>query len=271
MIPFNRDKVLNILFESRNRLTASAYIGLIAQHMSISIRQARQVLKSLVNDQEIAFQDLYGSTYVMESFSKPVRVSDRFFIIPPKIKSIAQPHKMDIRIALGIAFGSGHHPTTRLSLLALDTLFFHLDTHQFLQGKQAGDIGTGSGVLAIAACLAGMDTCQAWEIDANAVSEARQNVAANRLEQRISIVDDLMDPKDLALSLLMANLRFPTLKQLAPLIVQAVIPGAFLVLSGIRSWETSPLVAHYETHGFSLVWQKDEKDWAVVIFKTTPQ
>ena len=177
MIEFDREAVLGILFESDVGLTARAYIREIARSQAVSQRKAKGVLTALVNDRTLAYQDLYGATYVMESFSKPVRVTDRFFILPPEITSIAGDREIDIRITMGISFGSGHHPTTRLCLEALDFLFTAVPG---LHGH-AGDIGTGSGILAIAACLAGMDDCLAWEIDANAVSEARLNVQANNL------------------------------------------------------------------------------------------
>ncbi len=263
MIPFKRDDILALLFDSEARLTARAYIRKISQELAIAPRQAKKILTRLVEAQEVAYQDLYGSTYVMESFSKPVQITDRFFILPPGISSIAGPRNIDIRITMGISFGSGQHPTTRLCLGALDTLF---STTPDLKGH-AGDIGTGSGILAIAACLAGMDDCLAWEIDANAVSEARQNIRDNHLDPKITVVDDLMSPDGLYLSLVTANLRLPTLKQLAPVITKAILPGASLVLSGIRTWEKKDLIHHYAGFNFAQVWEKDEKNWAVVILK----
>ncbi len=267
MIPFNRDAVLDILFDSEVRLTARAYILKIAEALSIPPSKAKKILRTLVNDQTLAYQDLYGATYVMESFSKPVRITDRFFITPPGIEFQPQPHEFDIRIFLGISFGSGHHPTTRLCLQALEYLFFNAPESSRPKKGQAGDIGTGSGILAIAMCLAGMDSCQAWEIDANAVSEARQNVTANNLDNQINVIDDLMDPGNLQLSLLCANLRFPTLKQLAPLILEAILPDAPLIFSGLRTWEKEDLITHYKNFGFSSIWDDDEKNWSAVILK----
>lgn len=264
MIPFNRTRVLDILHESESRLTARAYIREIARELSLTQANAKKILKVLVDTQDVAYQDLYGATYVMEGFSKPVRITDRFFVLPPGIKSIAKANEIDLRILQGISFGSGHHPTTKLCLKALDRLFFSkTHVHQF-PGDSAGDVGTGSGVLAIAACLAGMSHCSAWEIDANAVSEARQNVIANKLEQKITVIDGFMDVKHTKLALITANLRFPTLKQLAPLIRDALIPGAALVLSGIRSWEKVELIDHYSALGFTHDWDRDEKNWSAV-------
>lgn len=270
MIPFDRDRALDILNNATVRLTARSYILEISREFCLKPFQAKKVLKSLVDGQDVAYQDLYGSTYVMESFSKPVRITDRFFILPPKVKSIADPNDIDIRISPGISFGTGHHPTTRLCLAALDRLFSSTGQTDLLQGGKAGDIGTGSGVLAIAACLAGMSQCMAWETDPNAVSEACTNVSANGLENRINVIHDIMRPQDLNLSLVMANLRFPTLKQIAPDIYSILVPGGSLILSGVRAWEMENLKAHYGTLGFSIDWEREEKQWGALTLTKKP-
>ncbi|WP_020587418.1 50S ribosomal protein L11 methyltransferase [Desulfobacter curvatus] len=269
MIPFDRDRALDILNNATARLTARAYIREMSREFSLKPSQAKKVLKSLVDSQDVAYQDLYGSTYVMEGFSKPVRITDRFFILPPDVASIAGPNDMDIRISPGISFGTGHHPTTRLCLAALDKLFFSEGQTDHLQGGKAGDIGTGSGVLAIAACLAGMSQCTAWETDPNAVSEARRNVAANGLEKRINVIHDIMAPQDLGLSLVMANLRFPTLKQIAPDIYSILVPGGNLIISGVRAWEMDNLKTHYGAMGFSMDWEREEKLWGALTLTKT--
>lgn len=270
MIPFDRDRALDILNNATVRLTARAYIREISREFSLTLSQAKKVLTSLVKNQDVAYQDLYGSTYVMESFSKPVRITDRFFILPPDIGSIAGPNDIDIRISVGISFGSGHHPTTRLCLSALDRLFFSTGLPNHLQGGKAGDIGTGSGVLAMAACLAGMSKCMAWETDPNAVSEACWNVAANGLEDRINVIHGIMTAQDLRLSLVMANLRFPTLKQIAPDIYSILVPGGHLILSGVRAWEMDNLKTHYSAMGFSIDWEREEKQWGVLTLTKKP-
>lgn len=270
MIPFDRDRALDILNDATARLTARAYIREISREFSLTPFQAKKVLRALVQSQDVAYQDLYGSTYVMEGFSKPVRITDRFFILPPDISSIAGPNDIDIRISAGISFGTGHHPTTRLCLAALDRLFFSTEQSNHLQGGKAGDIGTGSGVLAIAACLAGMSRCTAWETDPNAVSEACRNVAANGLENRITVIHDIMTPRDLRLSLVMANLRFPTLKQIASDIYSILVPGGHLILSGVRAWEMDNLKTHYSALGFSIDWEREEKQWGALALTKKP-
>ena len=256
MVPFNPDDLVHLLAESEENLTARAYIRKISDHLGVPMVEGRKILKNLVNTRKVAYQALYGSTYVMESFLKPVRLTDRFYIVPPGMENPAGSHALNIHIHQGISFGSGHHPTTRLCLEALDHLFFHEKTLEKLSCKIAGDVGTGSGVLAIAACLAGMASCQAWEIDPNAVSEAEQNVSASRLGDQITVTGDYMPPLDQPLALICANLRYPTLKQLIPLFGRNLLPGGALVMSGLRSWEQEDLVASFQARGFTLAWKR---------------
>ncbi len=267
MIEFNRDVVLDILYESEKRLTAQAYIKQIALGLSISFIQAKKVLKSLVDEQELAYQDLYGATYVAQNFLKPVKVTEHFFLKPSNRERQAGPGEIDILIDPGISFGSGHHPTTRLCLEAIDTTYLKTPSRELTQNSMGADIGTGSGVLAIALCLVGIGQCKAWEIDPNAASEARKNVDANHLSNRIFLFEDYMPACQDQFSVICANLRFPTLKQLSSLIQSSLCQRGVVILSGIRQWEKQDLIAHYSKIGFTLLWQKDEKNWSGLIMK----
>ncbi len=165
----------------------------------------------------------------------------------------------------GISFGSGHHPTTRLCLQAIDNLFFQPEFKRPDPVTSGADIGTGSGVLAIALCLAGLSSCRAWDIDPNAVSEAGANIDANQLAGQIRIEESLMPACPDEFSVICANLRFPTLARLSGLIKENLSPDGTLILSGIREWEKQELISHYLAHGFSAVWEKTQKQWSAVI------
>ncbi|WP_022666452.1 50S ribosomal protein L11 methyltransferase [Desulfospira joergensenii] len=267
MTPSDRKRILGILELSETRLTSRAYINKIAAELSISRRSAGKILKTLVDGQELAYEDLYGATYVDISFSKPVRVTDHFFLKPPKVSSRANPGQVDINLLPGISFGSGHHATTRLCLKAIDHLFFHSGTPQPDTTSACADIGTGSGVLAIALCLSGMPSCRAWDTDPNAVSESRKNIELNHLTRKIEVMGCPMPGCENEFSLICANLRFPTLKNLSSLIRSSLKPGGFVILSGVREWEREELILHYSQTGLVPDWQRDEKEWSAVVLK----
>lgn len=267
MNPSERQRVLDILKQSETRLTARVYIEKIAAELSVPRHLARKILTTLVTDQELAYQDLYGSTYVDISFSRPVQVTDHFYLKPPQMESRAGSGQIDIHLLPGISFGSGHHATTRLCLKAIDHLFFQSSDLKPDTGSACADIGTGSGVLAIALCLSGMPSCRAWDIDPNAVSESLKNMEANSLSARIEVIEGPMPVCENEFSVICANLRFPTLITLSPLIRSSLKPFGVLILSGFREWEREELISHYSDLGFSAVWQEDEKAWSAAVLQ----
>ena len=263
MTPSDRDTVLAILESSDTCLTARACVCAISRQLQIPFFRAKAVLKTLVECQDLAYQEIFGTTCVIANFQKPVRITDHFFLIPPEIANIAGQGELDIRLMQGISFGSGHHPTTRLSLAAIDHLFF---TTGFLPPTGPGaDIGTGSGVLAIALCLAGLDRCHACDIDPNAVYEAENNIALNHLGSRIRVSGHPLSDIGPDFSIICANLRAPTLAKLAPVMVHRLMPGGVLILSGIREWEITDLAADFAGYGFVRIWEKTLKKWTALI------
>ncbi|HKK00450.1 MAG TPA: 50S ribosomal protein L11 methyltransferase [Desulfotignum sp.] len=266
MTPSDRDAVLAILDNADTCLTARACVRAIGHKLQIPFFRAKTILKTLVDNQDLAYQDLFGSTCVIANFQKPVRITDHFFLIPPDIPSIAGPDELDIRLAQGISFGSGHHPTTRLCLAAIEHVFFTADLVPAKHRGPGADIGTGSGVLAIALCLAGLDRCHAWDIDPNAVYEAQKNIAANHLGSRIPVSGHHLPDTGPKFSIICANLRTPALAKLAPVMARRLMPGGILILSGIREWETTDLTADFTEYGFVRIWEKTLKKWTGLIF-----
>jgi ribosomal protein L11 methyltransferase len=270
MTPSERAAALAVLDHSDTCLTARAFAQQIAATLNVPVPRARTVLKHLVTAGDLTYQEIYGTTCIIRNFHKPVRVTRHFFLIPPDIKSIAGPDELDIRLLPGISFGSGHHPTTRLCLDAIDHLMFTLRPSPSILNAPGADIGTGSGVLAIALCRAGLPRCLACDIDPNAVSEAKKNIALNALETRIPVSDLPIPATGPKLGIICANLRTPTLETLAPLFQSRITPGGYLVFSGIREWEAPGLKAHFAKSRFSPAWEKTDKHWTGIILTDTP-
>lgn len=265
MTPSERAAALALLDHADARLTARAFAREIAAAIKISLPEARTLLKNLVTAGDLTYEEVYGTTCVTRNFNKPVQVTGHFFLIPPDISSIAGPDELDIRLLPGISFGSGHHPTTRLCLAAIDHLMFTLCPPAPVLKAPGADIGTGSGVLAIALCRAGLSQCLACDIDPNAVSEAKKNIDLNALGTRIPVSDHPVPDTGPELGIICANLRTPTLERLAPLFRSRIKPGGYLVLSGIREWEAADLKAHFAKYRFSPIWEKTDKQWTGII------
>ncbi|MCP4120048.1 MAG: methyltransferase [Desulfobacteraceae bacterium] len=263
-IPPFEETVLGILNASETRVTPRDLALKLARKLRITAGEARKILKRLVADGEIAYSYDFGATHVEPSFSKPVQVTDHFILSPWDSKTNDdQAH--EIIISPGISFGSGRHPTTRLCLEAIDGTL--LTAQRPAGPRRAADVGTGSGVLALALVKAGCDTCLGLDTDLNCVSEAARNVALNRLEHRIEVTGELLDISHGPFDLVCANLRYPTLRQLAPLFYEITRPPATVILSGIRTWELDDLMDRYAHLGFTSTWSRSEKGWSAAVFQ----
>lgn len=258
----NKEEILNLLYQSDDKLTVRAYIKKITSKMSVSSGEAKKMIRQLIDEQELAYHYLYGSTYIEKCFLRPVRMTDHFVLKPPGVRRVSGQGDIEIMIEQGLSFGSGQHPTTQLCLEAIEFSFLKNDMIHSLQTAKGLDIGTGSGVLAIAMCLSGLGACNAYEIDPVSIREARRNVELNQLKQRVNVIGTPLEDGRDPVSVITANLRFPTLRTLSGIISKRLKNRGVAILSGVREWEKQDMINTYSDKGFNLVWQRDEKKWS---------
>lgn len=166
------------------------------------------------------------------AFFKPLALSPRFGVYPPWTEPLDVPHS--ISIDPGMAFGTGSHATTRGVMQAVDALLGDRPPLSVL------DVGTGSGILAIAAALLGHPVIGV-EIDEMAVRNARENVAANgvTVDLRVGSAADVTGQFDLVI----ANIIAPILIEIAPAVMARV--AGDLLLSGVLDWQVDDVLAAY--------------------------
>lgn len=154
---------------------------------------------------------------------QPVEIG-RFIIAPPWSESpAASPQAIVIRINPGMAFGTGTHETTRLCLHAIEKYF---------GGGSFLDVGTGTGILAIAAAkLSAGSQIIACDTDAEAVAIAKENARLNNVEQRIDFRVGSVDESISSADMVCANLTAPVIVELLPSLLSATCGR--LILSGI--------------------------------------
>ncbi len=259
------DALLDLLADSGTRLTAREFIRRISRIRDIPVSLARNLLTELVSQGHAGYEEIYGTTCIIRNFNRSVRITDHICVTPPGITSLADPGDLDIRLIPGIAFGYGHHPTTRLCLEALDHLFFSHEPRCEALDARAADIGTGSGILAIALILGGIGTCQAFDTDANARQEARRNADLNDLSHQVQILSHPFPGGNADFAIICANLRTPTLDTLSRTLSDRLTPEGALVLSGIRTWEAPDLIQTFQRLGLSVSWHKTAQDWTGLI------
>ncbi len=197
---------------------------------------------------------------VFRSQHGPVRASRRIAVRPswcppvfaeasagkPAEASPSAERRREIVIDPGLAFGVGNHPTTRLTLFLLDQAIGVHPPARFL------DLGTGTGILAIAASLLGVPQVAALDNDPTAVETARRNAEANGagdIRFVTGTLEDLAGEVTPPFDLIAANLSAPVLERIAPALAAALAPGGRLLASGVTEAEEERTFACFAATG----------------------
>jgi len=261
-----RQMAIDIISESEKRITPGELEKTISHTFGTEKKAFKTAIKRLVEDNELAYTYQFGRSFLEKSFNKPTRISDRIVLKPPAMMYEPSSDEIVIDLQQGASFGTGEHPTTRLAIRGIEHT---LSANGFFQENKptlALDIGTGSGILAIAAVSLGITRAIGIDIDPCALAEAKKNARLNNLENRIAIHDRKAEQIDKKFSLITANLRFPTLKRICSHLTQMIEQQGVIVVSGIKTNEISNLSSIFTKKGFCCAWKEIEKDWAGVVF-----
>jgi ribosomal protein L11 methyltransferase len=261
-----RRKVLSYVDASKKKLTSGSLEKAISERFSMDRKDVKTVIRSLVADRELIYTYQLGCSFLERSFNKPTRISRRVVLKPHGMTYRPGVEDVVIQIQQGAAFGSGDHPTTRLAIQGIETALFETACLKKENHTQTLDIGTGSGILAIAAVLLGIKTGTGIDIDPCARAEAVKNIRLNHLEHRISVHNhNILDIHE-KFTLITANLRYPTLKRLCSHLAQITEKDGAVVVSGMKTDELSDLLNEFTRYRFKCVWKSFEKDWAGMVF-----
>jgi ribosomal protein L11 methyltransferase len=238
MCPDDLKNTIYSFFENRQmRITPSDLERQLRQtHLDFSPKALRSAIKAMVTDGTLLYTNHFNTTHLELNFCRPVLVSRRIILSPHgHTCQPADDETQIIKMHQGSAFGIGDHPTTRLALRAMDNLMDDAMVAD-LQGKiRALDIGTGSGVLAMAAVRLGAERVVAMDIDHLALHEARNNIRLNDMDQAILLTSDSLENlAGTTFDLVVANLRPPTFKQILPQIAALSSNNCHWIISGFR-------------------------------------
>ena len=197
---------------------------------------------------------------------KPV-VAGRFLVYGSHDSDKVPPDCEPLLIEASMAFGTGHHGTTKGCLLALEQLF-----KVGFKAKNVIDVGCGTAVLAMAAARIFSANVIASDIDSVAHSVAKMNIIANGLDQNIQCFEasgfahEQIKTKN-PFDLIFANILLAPLLALATDISKYSLSGGYVVLSGILSEQAELVVKKYTGVGFSLSNQIEIGEWVTIIFR----
>ncbi|MEA2856152.1 MAG: ribosomal protein methyltransferase [Methylobacteriaceae bacterium] len=211
----------------------------------------------------IAFDRVERADWIAASLAgfDPVRAG-RFLVVGSHARQAARANDIVIEIEAALAFGTGHHGTTMGCLLALDRLSRRRRPRRIL------DIGTGSGILAIAAAKRWKRQVTACDIDATAVAVARNNAIRNSTRPYVHPVKARGTRHPMIrgrYDLILANILAVPLKRLAGEVARVSAPGGTLVLSGLLARDVPGVLAVYQAHGCALIRRHVREGWSTLM------
>lgn len=172
---------------------------------------------------------------------QPVEVGERFTIAPPWAEIRDEQGRFVIRIEPGMAFGTGTHETTRLCLAAIEKYF---------AGSSFLDVGTGTGILAIAAAkLFPQARIEACDTDSEAIAIARENARLNRVDEKISFEVGTIKDSTASADVVCANLTADAIASMLPSLLS--VTCGHLILSGILDSQMEAIKARLRECGVS--------------------
>ncbi len=216
----------------------------------------------------IAFDTVDAKDWVKASLEDLVPVpAGRFVVHGQHDRARVPDNKLAIEIEAALAFGTGHHGTTRGCLLLLDHVLKACRLTRVL------DLGTGTGVLAIAAAKALRRQVLARDIDAASVRVARENARANSAGDLVKVIraTGLSAPdfgREGPFDLVLANILANPLKQLAGPMSAHLASGALVILSGLLTPQAAGVVAAYRARGLVPLRHLKIEGWSSLLLRS---
>jgi len=217
----------------------------------------------------LSFEVVEAKDWVRASLDDLVPVpAGRFLVHGSHDRTKVPANKLGIEIEAALAFGTGHHGTTRGCLLLLDQVLKSRSPRRVL------DLGTGTGVLAIAAAKAGHREVLASDIDAPSVAVARENARLNGVGPLVQVIRATgfaapdfarQGPFDLVLANILAN----PLRMLAAPMQKHLAPGAHVILSGLLIAQARSVIAAYRARGLVPVRHLRIEGWSSLLLQKT--
>ncbi len=198
---------------------------------------------------------------------KPIHIETKLLVKPGWCKDRAEDGQKTVILDPGLSFGTGQHATTKFCLRQL-VLMRDEKTRQSLL-----DIGTGSGILAVAGAKLGYQAVKAIDYDSEAVRVARYNAMRNQVDKHVQV--KLSDVSRLPLNprikydVVCANLFYDLLVANAPRITNRVKPGGVIILAGILDHQFDGVQNAFEEEGMCLVRSRKQGEWRSGCFKHT--
>lgn len=240
-------------------------LEMIRQEVKERLTQLRdfglEIGETQLTTQQLAEEDWADN---WKKYFEPARITHDLTIVPSWTDYEAGPSEKVIKLDPGMAFGTGTHPTTKMSLFALEQVL--------RSGEIVLDVGTGSGVLSIASSLLGAKEIFAYDLDDVAVRVAQENIALNAGTENIHVAaGDLLKGVDIEADVIVANILADILVNLTDDAYRLLKDEGYLIMSGIISEKWNLVWESAEVAGFFLETHMIQGEWNACVFKKTKE
>ena len=197
-----------------------------------------------------------------KSHFRILRIGQRLVIKPTWLDLDPGPDDIVIELDPGIAFGTGYHPTTETCLQALE--------QHITPGMKVLDLGTGSGILTIAALKLGAGLATALDIDPQAVTAARRNFRRCGISKQVRLGQGSVPHPTAAageFDLAVANISARGVADRCPFILKALKPGGLFIASGLLITQKEEVAEAVDPLGFALVSEWPQDEWVTLLYR----
>ena len=268
-IPFDPDVLSGLLWQldiegiTENENSLSVYAD---EKSEVTVDQISNLLNSLKDQNLIEVFSIDETSVEEKNWNEEwektidvIEVNDKIVIKPSFRDYLPKQEQLVITIDPKMSFGTGEHETTKLVLNLLDK---YLDS-----GMQVLDVGSGTGVLSIAASLLGAGHVVGIDNDEWCLENGLENVELNNVNGNVEIkLAEIYDVKEKPFDLILANINKHILIDIADKIYQLTKDSGKVILSGLLVGDKTDIVELYSSKGFSLVEEKILGEWIALVF-----
>lgn len=241
--------------------------GVVEEDVSDGVRltayfgaeQNEEEIRQVLGPYECCFEQVPDTDWTLSwrSFFRPVYPSPRMAICPPWDRVPDPPGGFTIAIDPQMAFGTGHHETTRLALLGLEKKITSED--------RVLDVGTGSGVLSIAAVKLGAAEVMAVDVEAPAIENARSNCVLNGVDAQVVLGQYSVDRVSEMFDVVVANIISSILLPMVPELAKRLHPEGYAILGGILDREREVFCTALDGANLVLDEMLEDGEWLCAI------
>ena len=267
--PFNSELLSGVLWES-NITGINEEVNCIkvfSDDLSLPLEELKERLQKLKNENLLFSFTIEENIYENRNWNEEweqsinvIEVSDKIVIKPTFREYIAKPGQIVLVIDPKMSFGTGEHQTTKLVLILLEKYV--------TVGARILDVGSGSGILAIASVKLGARHAVAIDIDDWCYDNAIENSKLNNVDNSIEVFQgEITDIEESDFDLVLANIQKNILLEIAPEIYSRLKPGGIVILSGLLDYDDADIKTDFSELGLLFLETKTLDSWIALVFQ----